>query len=63
MAPSTTQGGKKASKKTGDERFILEVAEFPELYNPFLPEYMDINKKSFAWQTIATRLQMDGELM
>ena len=45
MAPSTTQGGKKASKKTGDERFILEVAEFPELYNPFLPEYMDINKK------------------
>ena len=61
MADTTTQG-KKAMKKSGDERFIMEVGEFPVLYNIFLPEYMDINKKAFAWQTIASRLKMDGEL-
>ena len=59
---ASTAKGKKALKRSGDEQLILEVGEFPALYNVFLPEYMDINKKSFAWQTVASRLKMDGEL-
>ena len=35
-----------------EERLIAAVMNYPELYNPALQEYKDVNRRALAWHCI-----------
>uniref|UniRef100_A0A8C6KL31 MADF domain-containing protein n=1 Tax=Nothobranchius furzeri TaxID=105023 RepID=A0A8C6KL31_NOTFU len=44
-----------------EEKLIVAVTDFPELYNTAAKEYRDIHKKAAAWELVGARINTSGK--
>ena len=43
-----------------EEKLILCVSEFPELYNTTLKAYHDLGRKTIAWRNVSSQIGLPG---
>ena len=43
-----------------EEKLIVEVSKYPELYNPLLSQYKDMPRRENIWDEIAQTLKPTG---
>lgn len=46
-----------------DEKLIIEVQQYPGLYDQSSYDYRDLRKKESMWQSVAESLGMHGEFI